>query len=53
MAGIEKYIKDGEFTAAFDCLVAESIERWKVPGLSIAVIQDEEVCAKVSKASSA
>jgi hypothetical protein len=44
----DKYVKDCQFTAAFDTLVTESIEAWKVPGLSIAVIQDNEVCAKVS-----
>ncbi|KAE9381528.1 beta-lactamase family protein [Stipitochalara longipes BDJ] len=41
-----KYIKDGQFTPAFDSLVTDSMESWHVPGFSIAVIQDEEVCAK-------
>jgi hypothetical protein len=42
----DKLIKDGHFTPAFDTLVTESIESWKVPGLSIAVTQDAAVCAK-------
>jgi hypothetical protein len=45
--GIDKYIKDGQFTPAFDVLVTKSMESWNVPGLSIAVIQDHEICAKV------
>ncbi|PMD51959.1 uncharacterized protein K444DRAFT_669634 [Hyaloscypha bicolor E] len=44
--GSDKHILDGQFTATFDSLVTESIDSWKVPGLSIAVIQDDEVCAK-------
>jgi hypothetical protein len=42
----DRYIKDGKFTAAFDSLVTESMARWKVPGLSIAVVYDEDVYAK-------
>jgi hypothetical protein len=49
MARSDKYIKDGQFTGAFDYLVTESMGSWKVPGLSVAAIQDEEVCAKVSR----
>jgi hypothetical protein len=45
----DKYIQNGQFTATFDSLVTESIDSWKVPGLSIAVIQDDEVCAKVHR----
>lgn len=45
----DKHILDGQFTATFDSLVTESIDSWKVPGLSIAVIQDDEVCAKVRR----
>jgi hypothetical protein len=43
----DKLIKDGQFTSAFDSLVSESIDRWKVPGLSIAVIHNNAICAKV------
>ena len=50
MASNNKYIQNGKFTEAFDSLVTQSIETWKVPGLSIAVIQDGEVCAKVCSA---
>jgi hypothetical protein len=47
MASNNKYIQNGKFTEDFDSLVTQSIETWKVPGLSIAVIQEEETCAKV------
>jgi hypothetical protein len=50
MASTNRYIQNGKFTEAFDSLVTQSIETWKVPGLSIAVVQDEEVCAKVCSA---
>ena len=52
MAKSNKYIKDGQFTPVFDRLVTESMESWHVPGFSIAVIQDDQVCAKVCKSSS-
>jgi hypothetical protein len=45
----DKYSLDGQITATLDSLVTESIDSWKVPGLSIAVIQDDEVCAKVRR----
>lgn len=41
-------IKDGKFTPGFDTLVAETIKRWNVPGLSIAVVEGDATCAKVS-----
>jgi hypothetical protein len=50
MANIDNrkiYMRDGKFTPEFDELVKEKFERWHVPGMSIAVIQDDEVCAKV------
>jgi len=47
MEGSNKYIKDGQFTPAFDSLVTESMESWHVPGFSLAVIQDDQICAKV------
>ncbi len=40
-------IRDGSFTPEFDALVAESSKHWKVPGLSIAVIDNGSVLAKV------
>jgi hypothetical protein len=51
MQSSDKYIKGGQFTPAFDTLVTESMENWHVPGFSVAVIQDEEVCAKVCTSS--
>ena len=51
MEGSNKYIKGGQFTPAFDSLVTESMESWHVPGFSIAVIQDDQVRAKVCKSS--
>lgn len=41
------YMRDGKFTPGFDELVKERLERWHVPGMSIAVIQDDEVTSKV------
>lgn len=43
----KRYMRDGKFTPEFDELVKEKLDRWHVPGMSIAVIQDDEVCAKV------
>lgn len=40
-------IRDGCFTSAFDDLVSKTMSRWNVPGLSIAVIKDDTVMAKV------
>lgn len=40
-------IRDGSFTAAFDDLVSQTMRRWKVPGLSIAVIDNDTILAKV------
>jgi hypothetical protein len=34
-------------TRAFDELVQRTIDEWKVPGLSIAVVQGDEIYAKV------
>ncbi|CZR50889.1 uncharacterized protein PAC_00763 [Phialocephala subalpina] len=42
----KRYMRDGKFTPEFDELVKEKLDRWHVPGMSIAVIQDDEVCAK-------
>ncbi len=46
----KSYMRDGKFTPEFDELAKERLERWHVPGMSIAVIEDDEVCAKVFKA---
>lgn len=40
-------IKDGVFTPAFDALVSAALKRRHIPGLSIAVIDDQTVFAKV------
>ncbi|KAE8447453.1 hypothetical protein EG329_010726 [Mollisiaceae sp. DMI_Dod_QoI] len=42
----KSYMRDGKFTPEFDELAKERLERWHVPGMSIAVIEDDEVCAK-------
>jgi hypothetical protein len=36
------------FDDDFDVLVKEELEKWKVPGLSIAIIQNSEVYSKVN-----
>lgn len=41
-------MKDGKFTPEFDSLVAETIKRWNVPGLSVAVIEGDSTCTQVS-----
>jgi hypothetical protein len=41
------YMRDGKFTPEFDELVKERLGKWHVPEISIAVIQDDEVIAKV------
>ncbi|KAH7364466.1 putative penicillin-binding protein [Rhexocercosporidium sp. MPI-PUGE-AT-0058] len=46
MAEALPLIRDGSFTPEFDELVAKSLRRWKAPGLSIAVISNDEVLAK-------
>lgn len=35
------------FDAAFDTLVENALEEWKVPGISIAVVHKEETFSKV------
>lgn len=36
------------FDEEFDTLVKAELEKWKVPGLSIAIIQGSQISAKVS-----
>lgn len=36
------------FDEEFDELVRTELEKWKVPGLSIAIVQGSEISAKVS-----
>ena len=38
------------FTSEFSELVNKSLHHWKVPGISIAVIDDDDVYAEVSRA---
>lgn len=47
MAEMSSLVRDGSFTPEFDDLVSKTLRRWKVPGLSIAVINNDEVLAKV------
>ena len=35
------------FTASFDKLVSESLDRWHTPGLAIAVLDGEDTFSKV------
>ena len=35
------------FTASFDELVTQNLDRWNTPGLAIAVVQGEDVFSKV------
>jgi len=42
-----KTVQDGGFTAEFDSMVSKSMEHWKVPGLSIAIIDNASILAKV------
>ncbi|KAL5320683.1 hypothetical protein ACEPPN_011493 [Leptodophora sp. 'Broadleaf-Isolate-01'] len=46
MAEMSSLVRDGSFTPEFDDLVSKTLRRWKVPGLSIAVINNDEVLAK-------
>ncbi|KUJ22570.1 penicillin-binding protein [Mollisia scopiformis] len=39
-------MRDGKFTPEFDAFVKEKLDKWHVPGMSIAVIQGDDVCAK-------
>lgn len=44
---VGKFIVDNGFTSTFDALVSNTISRYKVPGLSIAVVNKDNTCAKV------
>lgn len=35
------------FSSSFEELVSKKLEEWHVPGMSIAVVQDDKVYAKV------
>ena len=35
------------FTKDFDALVEELLEEWHVPGIAIAVVDEDETCSKV------
>lgn len=42
-----KYVVRDPFDEKFDRMVEESMERWHVPGLSVAVVHGDETFAKV------
>ncbi|KAK0126158.1 hypothetical protein ONS95_007776 [Cadophora gregata] len=46
MARASSLIRHGSFTPEFDDLVSKTMRRWKVPGLSIAVIDNDTVLSK-------
>ncbi|TVY83976.1 Protein flp [Lachnellula suecica] len=45
MSKASSFMQDGKFTPEFNTLVTETIERWNVPGFSIAVIDGDITCA--------
>jgi CubicO group peptidase (beta-lactamase class C family) len=51
MGSSGKWVKDGEFTSQFDRLVSKIMSDCKTPGISLAVINDESVYAKVRQTS--
>ena len=46
-AEAKEYLCDNSFTSKFDDLVKQKLEKWHVPGLSIAVINNGNIASKV------